>query len=137
MSIRAGGRARRKPGLRAVGSPADWWSPIFPVNPPTDCRCCGVCCFSRLDTFVRVTGDDWVRLGPEAERLAHFVGHRAYMRMAGGHCAALEIRPATDGAPDFFCTAYEIRPQVCRDLARGSPACAGERAAKQDRPGQG
>lgn len=100
------------------------------VNPPSDCRRCGVCCFSQLETYVRVTGEDWARLGDEAERLAHFVGHRAYMRMDGGHCAALEVRPAAEGGAEFFCTAYERRPQVCRDLARGSAECAGELASK-------
>jgi hypothetical protein len=75
-----------------------------------------------------VTGDDWQRLGSAADRLAHFIGHRAFMKMAAGHCAALEIRATADGPPEFFCTAYERRPQICRDLARGSPECAGERS---------
>lgn len=83
--------------------------------------------------FVRVTGDDWARLGDDAERVAHFVGNRAFMRMRGGHCAALEVRRSQDGAPDFFCTLYERRPQICRDLARGSPECDGEIAAKAPR----
>ena len=82
---------------------------------------------------MRVTGDDWARLGEAAGRLAHFSGHRAYMRMADGHCAALEIRRTPNGAPEFFCTLYDRRPQVCRDLVRGSPQCQGELAAKRDR----
>ena len=97
------------------------------MNPP-DCLRCGACCFSPSDTFVRVSGDDWARLGADAPRLAQFIGHRAYMRMEGGHCAALEPRTGPDGQPEFFCTAYDRRPQVCRDLARGSAQCAGERA---------
>jgi hypothetical protein len=92
-----------------------------------------VCCFSQLDTYVRVTGADWDRLGAAAERVAHFVGHRAYMRMRDGHCASLEPRRMPTGATEFFCTIYENRPQVCRDLARGSPECEGERAAKAER----
>ncbi len=77
---------------------------------------------------MRVTGDDWARLGPEAERVAHFIGNRAFMKMAGGHCAALGVRAATDGsgAAEFFCTVYALRPQVCRDLGRGSPECEAE-----------
>lgn len=99
--------------------------------PITDCLRCGVCCHSKLDTYVRVTGADWDRLGVEAERVAHFIGHRAYMRMStSGHCAALETRSASDGSREFFCTVYETRPQVCRDLARGSPVCEGERETK-------
>jgi hypothetical protein len=50
-----------------------------------------------------------------------------------GCCAALEVRVAADGGREFFCTVYERRPQVCRDLARGSLECAGELAAKAER----
>lgn len=105
--------------------------------PITGCLNCGVCCHSKLDTYVRVTGADWERLGVEAERVAHFIGNRAFMRMkeAGGAgcCAALDVRTTADGAREFFCTVYERRPQVCRDLARGSPECEGELAAKAGR----
>jgi Fe-S-cluster containining protein len=77
-----------------------------------------------------VTGEDWTRLGVEADELARFIGHRAYMRMRYGHCTALELRSGDDGEVDFFCTIYDRRPQICRDLERGSAQCAGERAAK-------
>lgn len=77
---------------------------------------------------MRVTGDDWQRLGAEAERVAHFIGHRAYMKMSAGHCGALDLRRSAAGEAEFFCTLYERRPQICRDLARGSPECSGERA---------
>ncbi len=88
---------------------------------------------------MRVTGADWTRLGDEAERVAHFAGwgNEAFMRMTGGHCAALAVRRAAageggraEGVTEFFCTIYECRPQICRDLARGSPECAGERGSK-------
>jgi hypothetical protein len=80
-------------------------------------------------------------IGEDAERVAQFAGrgNEAFMRMSGGHCAALSVRQvaAGDGAgenaegeTEFFCTIYERRPQICRDLARGSPECAGERAIK-------
>ncbi len=98
------------------------------------CLRCGVCCFSRLETYVRVTGEDWERLGADAERLARFVGHRAYLRMEGGHCAALAIRGASDGAREYFCSIYPRRPNVCRELARGSPECEAELALKSYRP---
>jgi len=107
--------------------------------PIPNCLRCGVCCHSNLDTYVRVTGDDWDRLGVDAERVAGFIGNRAYMRMSNGHCAALEVR-ADSARPDereFFCTVYEKRPQVCRDLARGSPECAGELMSKADRVAAG
>jgi uncharacterized protein len=104
-----------------------------PVKAPTNCLRCGVCCFSKLETYVRVSGDDWTRLGDAASRVAHFIGHRAYMKMAGEHCAALELRSMPQGGTEFFCSVYEQRPQVCRDLARGSPQCAGERELKSGR----
>lgn len=101
------------------------------MNDAPDCLHCGVCCFSDLETYVRVTGEDWTRLGPDADRAAHFIGHRAYLKMVDGHCASLELRPATG---EFFCTIYERRPQTCRDLGRCTPECAGELAAKSPRP---
>jgi Fe-S-cluster containining protein len=96
-----------------------------------ECLSCGTCCFSGSETYVRVRGDDLARLGHRAGDLVAFVGNRAYMRMADGHCAALRVEQATRR---FVCTVYEARPQTCRDLERGSPACEGEIAAKADRP---
>jgi uncharacterized protein len=96
-----------------------------------ECLACGACCFSLLGTYVRVTGFDHARLGERAQELVWFDGIRAYMRMAGGHCGALRIEPASG---QFFCSAYETRPEVCRDLARGSGACRGELDAKAQRP---
>lgn len=98
------------------------------------CLRCGVCCFSRLDTYVRLTGADWARLGADAERVAHFIGHRAYLRMENGRCAALAVRDSPEKGREFFCSVYERRPQVCRDLARGSPECEAELALKKGRP---
>jgi Fe-S-cluster containining protein len=95
-----------------------------------ECRHCGACCFSPSSAYVWVRGDDWARLGPDAERLATFIDNRAFMRMEKGHCAALAVRRAGGGGWDFFCTIYERRPQICRDLARGSAECASEREPK-------
>jgi uncharacterized protein len=99
--------------------------------PVPQCLTCGVCCFSRLKTYVRVTGDDFARLGERADELAAFDGHRAYMRMIDGHCAALLVEKSSG---QLICGAYDARPQTCRDLARGSGACLGEIATKCDRP---
>jgi uncharacterized protein len=99
------------------------------VQPVPECLACGACCFSRLETYVRVTGDDYERLGERAEELVRFEGNRAFMRMADGHCAALRLETG-----QLVCSAYETRPQTCRDLARSSGACLGEIAGKQDRP---
>jgi Fe-S-cluster containining protein len=93
-----------------------------------ECLSCGTCCFSTLERYVRVTGDDYERLGDRAESLTQFIGNRAYLRMEDGHCAALRVE-----AGRFVCTAYDARPAVCRDLERGSPECLGEIATKRDR----
>jgi len=105
------------------------------LSHPSNCLHCGVCCFSQLETYVRVSGGDWERLGVEADRTAHFIGNRAYMKMTEGRCAALALRRTSGGGPEFFCTVYDKRPQVCRDLARGSPECEGELAMKGVRAG--
>lgn len=97
---------------------------------PPDCRRCGVCCFSESAEYVWVRGDDWSRLGERAEELAHFIGHHAFMRMRAGHCAALDVRRDAAGGTEFFCTIYENRPEICRDLGRGSPECLGELETK-------
>jgi Fe-S-cluster containining protein len=95
-----------------------------------ECLECGACCFSELDRYVPVSGDDYARLGDRAEELTVFVENKAYLRMREGRCAALAI----DGRGGrFVCTVYADRPRVCSDLARGSPACLGERD-KADRP---
>ena len=101
----------------------------LPSDTP-ECQHCGACCFSELNRYVRVTGDDYDRLGEEVEQLVHFIENRAYMQMRNGHCAALEF----DGAAgQWACQVYTNRPQTCRDLERGSPACSGERHAKSAR----
>ena len=96
-----------------------------------ECLACGTCCFSQLDTFVRVTGDDYARLGNHVESLVRFEGIRAYMRMLDGHCAALRLEPESG---ELVCSVYEQRPQICRDLRRGSQECLAERELKSERP---
>lgn len=95
------------------------------------CLSCGACCFSDLERYVGVSGDDYARLGDRAQELARFDGHSAFMVMRDGHCAALELDLQTS---EFRCATYETRPQICRDLGRGSPACAAERELKGERP---
>jgi len=84
-----------------------------------------------------VTGDDWSRLGAKAERFAHFIGHRAYMKMEHGHCAALLVQILPSGERVYWCRLYQQRPQICRDLGRGSPECEAERALKSAKAGCG
>lgn len=99
------------------------------LETPPPCLECGTCCFSNLETSVRVTGDDYERLGGAVDDFVHFVGNRAYMRLEGGHCAALRVE--LEGR--FVCTVYETRPDACRDLARESPNCQGELYRKKGR----
>lgn len=80
---------------------------------------------------MRVTGDDYTRLAERADQLVSFDGVQAHMLMLDGHCAALELDPLT---AQLTCTTYETRPQVCRDLARGSGQCLAERDSKAERP---
>jgi len=98
-----------------------------------ECLNCGACCFSTADEYVAVTGDDWSRLGAAAERWAVFGNNRAFMRMESGHCAALRLEPASllEPVAKLVCSIYETRPQVCRDLSRGSGECHGEWTLKR------
>jgi uncharacterized protein len=100
-----------------------------------ECTRCGACCFSESPRHARVTGDDYERLGDaDAARFVEFIGNQAFMRIEGAEgtrrCSALVVDPAS-GA--FLCSVYERRPAVCRELERGSGACAGERDAKLGR----
>lgn len=90
-----------------------------------DCQSCGACCFSASERYVRVHGEDYGRLGDDAESLVRWEDNHAYMRMESGRCIALHVE---DGR--FSCSIYTRRPQTCRDLERGSPSCEGERWQK-------
>lgn len=96
-----------------------------------DCLSCGACCFSELPEYVRVWGVDYDRMGDVACELTQFIGHRCYMKITDGHCAALVIDA---DHRRFVCSIYEVRPDVCRSLERGSPACRAEIHEKGDRP---
>lgn len=101
------------------------------------CIACGACCFSESPRHARVTGDDYARLGDDAERLVVFLGNQAFMRIEAcgheppvGRCAALVLDPESG---TYLCAVYERRPDVCRELARGSAACTSEHHDKRDR----
>ncbi len=95
-----------------------------------ECVACGACCFTTLPTAIRVTGEDYSRLGDRAETATLWVGNKCYMALADGHCAALVV--TADAR--FECSLYAVRPAVCRDLARGGGSCAAERYEKSERP---
>lgn len=96
-----------------------------------ECLDCGTCCFSELPEYVRVWGCDHERMGDLADELTHFIGNRCYMRLVDGHCAALSIEPETGR---FVCSIYDVRPDACRALGRGSAACRAEIHEKGERP---
>jgi len=79
---------------------------------------------------VRVTGEDFERLGDLATALTGWEENRAYMRMIDGHCAALLV---SSDDKTFTCSIYDRRPAICRELVRGSRACLGERDQKAER----
>lgn len=97
-----------------------------PAATTPECLRCGACCFSASDRYVPVTGDDHRRLGDEADDRTQFLGNRCFMRMVDSHCAALLL--TADGR--FVCQVYELRPDVCRTLARASPSCLAELSLK-------
>jgi Fe-S-cluster containining protein len=99
-----------------------------------ECTACGTCCFSTLTEYVRVFGFDHDRMDDRALAYTHFVGNRCYMRLEEGHCAALRVELAPGGGGRFTCAIYEMRPDACRSLERGSGGCAGERHEKAERP---
>ncbi len=90
-----------------------------------DCLRCGACCTSPSARHVPVTGRDWDRLADRADELTDWTESHAFMRMERGRCIAL-----ADDADRLRCTVYERRPDVCRELERGGPACEAERARK-------
>jgi Fe-S-cluster containining protein len=116
----------------AVPSPDDAPSPN---GVPGDCTRCGTCCFSESPRHVRVTGSDYERLGDDADTWVHFLENTAYMALTArdgvSHCVALTVDPES---LTYLCSIYSKRPQICRELERGSPACEGELATKRERP---
>lgn len=92
---------------------------------PADCQACGACCFSDSSSYVPLTPPDRARLGGDGADLIHEEGGAFFMAMVKGRCAALRV-----GAR-FSCSIYARRPEVCRELERGTPACAEERLLKR------
>lgn len=90
-----------------------------------ECTRCGACCTSPSARHVPVTGDDYARLGGDADALTEWTARHAFMRMHEGRCIALAL-----AGGEARCTIYARRPEVCRALERGGPACAAERSQK-------
>jgi hypothetical protein len=96
-----------------------------------ECTSCGTCCFSELDVYIRVFGIDLDRMDDRAQAFTHFISNRCYMRIDDGRCTALVVDPI---ARTFKCSIYEMRPDVCRSLERGSGNCRADLHDKAGRP---
>ena len=91
-----------------------------------ECQICGACCFSDSSAYVPLTAEDRARLATYPGVLVHEEAGGHYMVMRGGHCAALQVMGGR-----FVCSVYSARPDVCRELERGSPECREERLLKK------
>jgi len=98
--------------------------PIEGVPDPSgaDCVGCGRCCHHGPST-VHLLETDEQRLGPDL--LAEYTllqarpPHMRFVKNAGDRCGALDV--SQPGA--FPCLIYERRPDDCRIVEAGSPAC--------------
>lgn len=75
-------------------------------------------------------GIDRDRMDDRAAAFTEFIGNRCFMQMREGRCAALVIDPA---AETFVCSIYEMRPDVCRSLDRGTGQCRADWTEKRER----
>lgn len=100
---------------------------LSPVSGPpaldgTDCVVCGRCCHHRPRT-VHLLEPDEERLGPR--RLAIYTDletsppYFRFIKNPGDRCGALDVT-----VPDRYpCAIYDARPEDCRIVEPGSPAC--------------
>lgn len=106
--------------------------PLSPIDGPpdpsgADCVACGRCCHHGPNTVHFLQSDDArVLTRPDGRDLLRRLtvlmdrppGFR-FMRTVGDHCAALHS--TVDGR--YPCTIYDVRPDDCRIVEPGSPAC--------------
>lgn len=88
---------------------------------PFDCQTCGACC-AFSDTWPRFTLEDEAVLARIPAALVNDAG--SGMRCIGARCGALT---GTVGVT-VACTAYNVRPDVCRECSPGDEACTIARA---------
>jgi len=86
-----------------------------------DCQTCGACC-AFSDTWPRFTLEDEAVLARIPAALVNDAG--SGMRCTGDRCSALT---GTVGVA-VACTAYNVRPDVCRECSPGDDACTIARA---------
>ncbi|MDP9150806.1 MAG: YkgJ family cysteine cluster protein [Myxococcota bacterium] len=105
---------------------------LFPDPSGGDCVACGRCCHHEPRTVHLLDTDDarvlTVTDGPEILRRLtvlepHPPGWR-FMANTGERCAALDVSRARL----YPCAIYAVRPDDCRIVEPGSPACLEARA---------
>ena len=95
-----------------------------------DCQACGACCHGPGPRYVPVTGADLARLeaacaalGATTPATTFDARMRRWLDMAphptGWVCP--QLQPAPDGR--CACAVYPGRPEACRQVERGDPAC--------------
>jgi Fe-S-cluster containining protein len=95
-----------------------------------DCQSCGACCHGDEGWVGLDRADDGrIARTPDLARLVVYVrtgsGVRRSLRFVAGRCEALHL----DDGGTVSCRIYDDRPEACRALLAGSPAC---RAARDD-----
>ena len=93
---------------------------------PSDCCDCGACCFSDDERYIAVFAVDQARMGDHALAFTQLVEGRRCMRFKGGRCTALR-----EAAGRWHCAIYDVRPDSCRWLARGSGHCLADIARRR------
>lgn len=94
---------------------------MTPADPLFDCQTCGACC-SFSDTWPRFTLEEDAALARIPPELVNAAG--TGMCCTGDRCAALTGIVGTS----VSCTAYAVRPDVCRECSPGDDACTIARA---------
>lgn len=97
-----------------------------------DCTTCGACCTSEVyggGYFVTVYGSDTERF--TQEELAPDSQGCDFLQMAPHGPDEIRCMFLSGNLGESCkCTAYERRPQVCRDFEAGTPECLAARALK-------
>lgn len=91
-----------------------------------DCVACGLCCHHAPQT-VQLRRVDEERLGADVERWTEVMRKPPFFRFMkndGARCIGLDV----SHAGRFPCRVYELRPDGCRVVEPGSPACLEARA---------
>ena len=97
-----------------------------------DCTTCGACCTSQpygTSPFVTLSGDDFDRFTPD--ELDPDSAGCAFLATVEQGLDEVRCRFLTGAlGKQSICSAYERRPQVCRDFEAGSPECVAARTLR-------